>query len=316
MVSDSDPRTGGAPGGPALVTGGAGFIGSALVRRLVAHGVEVTVWHRPDADLSRLESVRDRVRCVPVDLLSADDWRPALRSLEPAAVYHLAWCATPGRYLTDPDNLSHLRAGIELVQELTDQGRARLCFAGTCYEYDTNAGLLREDETPEAPRYLYSAAKLALKNAALQAVADAGMTMAWSRIFWLHGPMEHPARLVPMIVRELSAGRPLQLRSHGQQVRDFLHVDDVAAGLHAAIGVDRPQVVNIGSGRPVSVRDLAIQIADRLGCRELLSFAPPDTPLQEPPFVCADNTRLRSLGWREQRAGDLVADPSSQAVTG
>ncbi len=292
-----------------LVTGGTGFVGSALVRRLIAAGDEVLVLHRAGGDLRRLAAVAARVRLARADLADPETYRAVVRQFAPERVFHSAWYAEPGKYLTaTAENVAHLHAGIAFVRELLALRPRQFVAVGTCFEYDTRGGEpLREDHTQERPAHVYSACKLALKNVALQLAADAGVPLVWARIFYLHGPFEDPRRLVPHVVASLRRGEQVQLRSHGRQLRDYLHVDDVAAGLDSAAGFGAPAVVNVARGEGVTVRDLTLRIARRLGCEQLLSFASDDTPLAEPMVVVGDSARLRGLGWRpEWEAGDGV----------
>ena len=113
-----------------LVTGGTGFIGSALVRRLVARGDEVMVLRRHGAPTPRLAAVADRVRFLDADLAEAGTWRPALHAFAPERVFHAAWYAEPGKYLTAIDeNLECLRTGLEFVRAVLETrqiGRAHV----------------------------------------------------------------------------------------------------------------------------------------------------------------------------------------------
>lgn len=296
-----------------LVTGGAGFIGSALVRRLARAGDEVVVLDRPEADLFRLAPVADQVEVLPCDLFDSATWLPQVREFAPERVFHFAWYAEPGKYLTSPLNLDHLRCGIEFTRAILALRPRHFVIAGTCYEYrmaandSDDAAPLHEDATPEHPDHLYSACKLALKQVALQLARDAGLPLTWARVFYLWGPYEHPKRLVPFLVNSLRAGKPVELRSHGRQLRDFVHVDDVASGIDHAAHLPQPGVVNIGSGKAISVRDLAYAIADIFDRRDLVSFAPDDTHLDEPMVVEASSDKLRSLGWAPRHTFDLAS---------
>lgn len=286
-------------GNRTLITGGLGFIGSALARRFAAAGDEVLVLDKATDDLRRLGEFADKVQTANAELTEPASWRPVLAEFQPDRVFHLAWYAEPGKYLTDAEqNLAHLHAGAQFVREVLAQRPRQFVCAGTCFEYDTSGGEpLTEDVTPERPQHIYSACKLALKNVALQLARDAGIPLAWARVFYLHGPYEHPKRLVPFVRSKIEAGEPVELRSHGLQVRDYLHVDDVAAGFDAAAGLAEPGVVNIASGEGVTVRELTRRIAAEFGREELLSFAPDDTPLPEPMVVIGDSSKLRALGW-------------------
>lgn len=282
-----------------LVTGGTGFLGSALVRRLVRAKERVLLLTRPGADTARLAPVLDKITLLPCELGDVATWEPAVARFAPERVFHLAWYAEPGKYLTDvAQNLEHVGLGAIFVERVLKLRPRHFVVTGTCFEYDTAAGFLREDATEEKPTYIYSACKLALKTLALQLAKDSGTPLVWARIFYLYGPYEDHRRLVPMVVSALRQGKPMQLRSHGNQIRDYLHVHDVASGIDAAAGLGQPGVVNIASGQPVSVREFTTRIAVTLGRPDLLAFAGPETPLHEPPFVCGDSSRLRSLGWK------------------
>lgn len=286
--------------GPILVTGGTGFIGSALVRSLVRQGHHVHVLSQSGIRRERLTDLGSAVTIHPADVLDPASYGPLLDELTPGLCFHLAWYVEPGTYLESPLNLEHLGAGLVLLERLFATGCKRVLVAGTCYEYEDSPDPLQEDH-PTAPRFLYAGCKNALHFLGRRLADLADAELIWGRIFYQYGPFEDPKRLVPLIARTLSEGGTLRLRSHGLQVRDFLHVDDVGSGLAAAGLRGAPGPINIGSGEPVRVRDLATEIRDLLGRGEV-TFAPADTALNEPAFVCADSTLLRGLGWRPERS--------------
>lgn len=285
-----------------LVTGGTGFIGSALVRRLAGAGDEVLVLHRAGSDLSRLAPVCDRIRTCTGDLADPASWLPAVQAFHPERVFHCAWYAEPGKYLTDVEqNQACLDTSAAFVRQVLSLRPRQFVTVGTCFEYDTeHPGELDEVTTPERPQHVYSRCKLAMKELALRLGTEAGVPLVHARVFYLYGPYEDPRRLVPFVLGKLRAGERVQLRSHDRQIRDFLHVDDVAQGLDCAAHLGEPGVVNIASGRGITVRDLALDLADTLGRRELVSFASDDTPLPEPMIVVGAAARLRGLGFRAQ----------------
>ncbi|PIV13842.1 MAG: CDP-4-dehydro-6-deoxy-D-gulose 4-reductase, partial [Candidatus Huberarchaeum crystalense] len=123
----------------------------------------------------------------------------------------------------------------------------------------------------------------------------------WARIFYLYGPYEHPNRLVPYVINSLLNNKRVELRSHGLQIRDYLHVDDVAQGLICLLKEEKTSTYNIGSGNPVRIRDLVNQIGEILKKKELINFAPDTTLLNEPMFICADNTKLKKLGFKIEK---------------
>jgi len=283
-----------------LITGGTGFIGSALVRRLVAEGYdEVYILDKDISNIFRIESVKDKINLIEGDILNPKSYIDKIINIKPDVVYHLAWYAEPGKYLTSIENLGHLKYGIDFIKFLFELEVNKIIVTGTCFEYDTSYGYLSES-TPEKPEHLYSACKLALKNVAEQLSYIYEIPLIWARIFYLYGPYEHPNRLIPYIVNSLINDKKVELRSHGLQIRDYLHVDDVAQGLIYLLKEEKTYTYNIGSGNPVRVRDLVNQIGEILGKKELISFAPDTTPLNEPMFICADNTKLKKLGFRPE----------------
>ena len=159
-----------------------------------------------------------------------------MAEVEPTHLLHLAWNAEPGRYWTTPENLAWVQASLALYRAFAAGGGRRAVFAGTCAEYDwSRAAVCREDETPLAPATLYGAAKQGLGSTLCAHGAEHGPSTAWGRVFFLYGPREHPQRLVPAVVRGLLARERVAV-THGRQVRDFMHVADVARRVRRARG--------------------------------------------------------------------------------
>ena len=284
-----------------LITGGTGFIGSALVRRLVSecHN-EVYVFDKNIRNTFRIDSIKDKINLIEGDILNPQSYKDTIIKLKPDVVYHLAWYAEPGKYLTSIENLEHLKYSIDFIKFLFELEVKKIIVTGTCFEYDTNYGYLSES-TPEKPEHLYSSCKLALKKVAKQLSYIYDKPLIWARIFYLYGPYEHPNRLITYVINSLLSNKKVELRSHGLQVRDYLHVDDVAQGLICLLKEEKTSTYNIGSGNPVPVRDLVNQIGEILGKKELIRFALDTTPINEPMFICADNTKLKKVGFKPEK---------------
>jgi nucleoside-diphosphate-sugar epimerase len=212
---------------------------------------------------------------------------------------HLAWIATPGVYWTSPENHRWVEASKRLLLTFARCGGQRAVIAGSCAEYDwSTGGICREYDTPVHPRTVYGRCKLALARWAEFFARERDLRIAWARLFWMYGPREHPARLVSSVVRSLLTGAPAAC-SDGTQVRDFLHVEDVASALVALVRGNLAGPVNVGSGEPVAVREVVEQLVQACGRPELIRLGARETPANEPPLIAADVTRLRDeLGWR------------------
>ena len=284
-----------------LVTGAAGFLGSRVVRQLTAMGCQVIALVRPRGNRERLADIGDTLCIVEGDFHRPAEWANALTDLRPPVLLHLAWHTEPGKYRGHTGNLADLTASLTLVQRAPTWGCIRIVGVGTCLEYDTRPGYLSE-EVPLAPRCVYESSKAALYLAASAWARGSGVSFAWARLFYQFGPGEDVRRLVPSVVTALLAGRPVALTS-GVQVRDYLHVDDVAAAIAQLALVKGVGPFNVGSGRPVSVRDLVRLVENEAGRTGLVHFGELPDPVDDPPFICATTARVRAAtGWEPTRS--------------
>jgi len=152
--------------------------------------------------------------------------------------------------------------------------------------------------TPLRPRSLYGVCKNATRQILESFCAQSGMRFAWTRFFLLYGPMEPKERLLPYVVLTLLKGEVAKCTS-GEQVRDFLHVEDAASAMWAVAKSDLSGPVNIGSGQPIKVRTVVETIAQHLQREENVAFGALPANPEEPPLLLADVRRLESVvGWK------------------
>jgi nucleoside-diphosphate-sugar epimerase len=279
-----------------FLTGATGFIGSHLARRMLRDGCRVTALVRPGSDTRRIADVAGELELLEGDLTEPERLADAVAEWKPEIAFHMAWYAVPGKYLEAPENVECVTGSLRLLQALHAAGCPRTVIAGTCFEYDHEAGYLSE-RSPVRPRSLYAASKHALYLTAGQLQRLLERSLLWTRIFYQYGPYEDPRRLVPYVARKLLEGEPCPF-SPGEQVRDFLHVADVADAIWTAARSPLEGAVNIGSSRPVTVADVALEIARLLGREELLQLGARPTPEGDPPFIVANTQLLQSTGWK------------------
>tara|TARA_B100001093_G_scaffold507627_1_gene568450 strand:+ start:2853 stop:3389 length:537 start_codon:yes stop_codon:yes gene_type:complete len=172
---------------------------------------------------------------------------------------------------------------LNLAKGAINSGVRRFVGIGTCFEYDLDVGRLSID-TQLKPSSPYAAAKAGLYTFLSQLLKTKSMEFTWCRLFYIYGEGEDDRRLVPYIHKQLSKGLVAELSS-GKQVRDFLNVS-VVGQMIADVALSQKQgPINICSGTPITVRQLAEQIADEYGQRDLLKFGARPDNLTDPIVV-------------------------------
>jgi nucleoside-diphosphate-sugar epimerase len=276
-----------------LVTGATGYIGRHAVAALERRGHDVVALSSRQADL-----------------LAPDGPERAVAAAEADALLHLAWYAEHGRFWTAPENLDWVGASLRLLRAF---GGRRVVMAGTCAEYgwDGLDGPCVEGGTPLAPTTLYGAAKHATHVAAEAYAREAGVSLAWGRVFFSFGPGEAPGRLVAAVARALLAGEEVPT-TEGTQVRDFVAVEELGDAFAALVESDVEGAVNVASGRGVPVRDVVALVGRETGREDLIRYGALPARPDDPPSLVADTGRLeREVGWR---AREPLADGVARAV--
>lgn len=280
-----------------FITGGHGFIGRVCLPLLAQRGWEIHATTRHT--LTHSSSIHWHKK---VDLLN-ESHRPDLmnlmREVAPTHLLHLAWVPTvPGHFWNDETNQDWVSASVFLCKAFEQCGGERIVCAGTCAEYDWSSlgkdGLCYENRTPLLPFSDYAKAKKMLHEALQLWASQSAISLAWPRIFFPYGPGEHPQKLVASLCRAFIKGETAHC-SEGLQQRDFLCVDDVADALVTLLEIHVQGAVNIGDGKGIAVRDVAMLLADIAERPDLLSFG---AAVNEAPRVVADIQRLKNeVGW-------------------
>lgn len=279
-----------------LLTGATGFIGSHLARTLVASGAHVTAVIKPSTSRSRIPDLLGEIEIIPCDVGNREYLERTLRRDVPDVCIHLAWHGWSGPSLTADDNLLSMASSLELLRTLVDVGCPRFVGVGTCFEYDPASAAMSET-SPVRPKDLYGVCKHELSVVAQALRPIVKMSVAWARVFLVYGPADDERRLVPSLVRSLIRGEPAKM-TLGEQVRDVVHVEDAAAAIWAIARSGHVGPVNVASGVPVRVVDIAQEIARIVGRPDLLQVGALPYRAFEPPVLVADTTLLRqTIGW-------------------
>jgi len=266
-----------------LVTGGAGFIGSNVVRALLGRGDDVRVLDNfSTGNRANLAGLGGDVELVEGELRSYERVHNAVRGIE--AVFHLGALGSVPRSVQDPLTSSavNVEGTLNVLLAARDEGIRRVVFASSSSIYGNQAELpLRESMAPD-PISPYGVAKLAAERycVSFSRVYDT-LEAVVLRYFNVFGPRQDPrsqyAAVVPLFITAIAAGEPVTIFDDGEQSRDFTYVDNVVAANLLAADADGAsgQIFNVSAGAPTSVNGLAEAIGRLLGKEVERRYLPP-----------------------------------------
>ncbi|MBI3375958.1 MAG: NAD(P)-dependent oxidoreductase [Betaproteobacteria bacterium] len=235
------------------VTGATGFVGRHVVAALLARGHDVTCVARTPPPATELPW-RDCKAFVSCDV--HDDTIDAVARLGvPEVLVHLAW---PG--LPNYRDLFHfernLPAAYRFIKRMVEAGTPQVLITGTCFEYGMQSGPLAED-APARPDNPYGLAKNTLRLFLQALQSRQPFSLQWARLFYLYGTGQNANSVLAQLDRAIDAGERSFNMSRGEQLRDYLPVQEAARSLAALTGQrEFNGIVNCCSGQPISIRSL------------------------------------------------------------
>jgi dTDP-glucose 4,6-dehydratase len=291
----------------AVVTGGAGFIGSHLCRRLLADGYEVICLDNmltgAQDNVQRLEALSG-FRFVHADIT---DELPVTGPVD--LVVHLACPASPRDYAAHPiETLSVGSLGTHQALRLADDNNARFLLASTSEVYGEPL-VHPQDESywgnvnPIGPRAVYDEAKRYAEALTAAYRRTRRTNTAIIRIFNVYGPQMRrgDGRAVPTLIEQALDGEPLTVTGDGYQTRSLCYIDDLIDGVIRMLRSDYPGPINIGNPQEITIRALAAAIVELSGSSSHIEYIP--RPPDDPTRRCPDIALARQcLGWDPQVA--------------
>ena len=308
-----------------LVTGGAGYIGSIVARHLLEAGNEVVILdslergHREAVPAGALLVVADLLDPAAVGEVVADGFD---------GVLHFAALALVSESVSHPERYWRTNVGgtLNLLEAMTDAGVPRLVFSSTCAVYGQPDEVPIPETAPPRPINSYGASKLAVDEMIGQFSSAHGLgavSLRYFNVAGAHGELgedhEPETHLIPNILRAALGQNPhVQIYGtdyptpDGTAVRDYIHIDDLAAAHLLALEAARSgehQIFNLGNGSGFSVREV-IAATEKVTGAEIPTREADRRP-GDPPMLVAASDKIRSqLGWKPHKAGleQIVAD--------
>jgi UDP-glucose 4-epimerase len=259
-----------------VVTGGAGFIGSHVVDRLVTAGADVVAVDALSAGRREnlAEAEQRGARLLVGDVRDADVMNRVLDGA--AAVIHMA-CDNLRASLAEPLRSHDVNATGTLVTALAaiSQGVERFVYVSSSEAYGSARRVPMDEEHPLEPTTVYGAGKAAGELYAQACLRTYGLPVVVVRPFNSYGPRCHTsgtsAEVIPRFVARIRAGLPPVIFGDGSQARDFTWVEETADGIVAATAADElvGEAVNIAHGHPVAIREICDLLLEILGAHDL-----------------------------------------------
>lgn len=284
-----------------LVTGGAGFIGSHLCRRLVEEKARVFVFVEPNSSLKNIADILDKVVVYEVDITDFESLYKMVKEIGPKKIYHLASFVDVGRGF-DKANLAiktNIQGLVNLLHALEEIDYDCFINTGTCEEYGTNQAPFTEDQIPQ-PVSPYSASKSAAWLFGNMYARVHNCPIITLRPFTTYGPAQGHNMLVSQLILSCLKGQDFKM-SRGEQTREFNYVTDIVDGYIKASLTKQAlgETINIGNGQKYKVLDVAQKIVELMGNPIKLLVGSLPYRKREIWHLYCDNRKARQiLGWQ------------------
>ena len=263
-----------------LVTGINGLIGQYIVEPLKE--LDFEVYGIGTRDIST-----DKFNYIKLNINNLTQLENVFKEIKPEYLIHLAWDTKKG-YLDSDANFDLLTSSINMLKYFKNNGGKRVIYTGTCFEYKFKDGKIKEYDELN-PTTIYAKCKNYLREVSELYCEKYGIDLCWSRIFYMYGKNENQNRLFPYIINSLKNDKKVSI-NYSQLKKDYIYAGDVARILALIINSNINGIINICSGKALSLKEFASIIAKKMNKEYLLELKELETT--EPNIIVGDNSRI------------------------
>lgn len=265
-----------------LLTGATGLIGKELIKPLLENDYEIFAISRKPC------KNENTVTWLSGDLFDTQFIKHCCKKARADILIHLAWKVT-GDYANSNENFSFLASSISLLQEFQQNGGKQVFFCGSYFEYDFSQTVITEQSKLAPEKMAYTFCKNELRKIAEKFCRQNAVNFCYGRIFNVFGHNEDKKRLTRQILDNLFTDKEVIIKS-GPLQKDYMYSKEIASAITAVLKSNIQGTINICTGKPIAIKDIALTIARKLHKEHLVKFQ--DDFGNQPLCIYGDNTKL------------------------
>jgi len=289
-----------------LVTGGTGFLGSHLVKKLLDLRSQIYLLARPTSNLVRISNVLSHVELIRADLRDRKTVMRAVDASRPEIIFHLAaYGVSPKMRNSSTLIKTNVLGIVHLLESLKGRTFEKFINTGTCFEYGNNESRISENHSIN-PLNLYAASKTTAWYLCNQIEKLNQKPIVTLKPFTFFGPFERADRLIPSVILSILYGKVIKITS-GIQTRDYTYVQDIVDAFLAAALSEKAigQTINLGSGRDNTVKKIVERIMSLMGSDVRVKIGALSDRKDEAWRLCCNNSKAQAiLEWKPKHTFD------------
>ena len=276
-----------------FLTGSTGFVGSHLLRAMLKENYDIHICIRKESDLFKIMDIKDQVSLTLLDLSNRDAVNEYFKKHRFDTVIYCAWQGVSGDFRNDLGQFDNLLFISNLFEISRKTGTKKWIGFGSQAEYAAHTSSIDETYKTE-PTTLYGISKLSVYHMLKILSTEYEISFSWIRIFSCYGPYDNEKTFIPYMIKNILLNNSLEL-TKGEQLWDFLYIDDLTSGIISVLKNNIDGVINLGSGKTVQISDVAKIIKDMINDDYELNFGTKEYRHDQVMYLHADISKLKNM---------------------